>query len=115
MASTVYRPRDPRKSIVFRVLRDHLAAFKDRVEAAEHPMPGFVERQLGALLLCGDPRCGVARIRCDFCGIDGAVPFTCGSDICCSYYGRRMAETAAHLVDRVLPHQPIRQWVMTFP
>ncbi len=115
MASTVYRPRDPRKSVVFRVLRDHLAAFKDRVEAAERPMPGFVERQLGALLLCGDPRCGVAKIRCDCCGANGAVPFTCGTDICPSCYGRRMAETAAHLVDRVLPFVPIRQWVLTFP
>ena len=26
-----------------------------------------------------------------------------------------MSETAAHLVDSVLPHKPIRQWVMTFP
>ena len=26
-----------------------------------------------------------------------------------------MAETAAHLVDRVLPHVPVRQWVLTFP
>jgi hypothetical protein len=28
---------------------------------------------------------------------------------------RRMAETAAHLVDHVLPDQPIRQFVLTFP
>jgi hypothetical protein len=26
-----------------------------------------------------------------------------------------MAETAAHLVDRVLPEVPIRQWVLTLP
>ncbi|MBW2401881.1 MAG: transposase [Deltaproteobacteria bacterium] len=26
-----------------------------------------------------------------------------------------MAETAAHLVDRVLPEAPIRQWVLTLP
>ena len=24
-----------------------------------------------------------------------------------------MAETAAHLVDHVLPHVPVRQWVLT--
>ena len=28
---------------------------------------------------------------------------------------RRMSETAAHLVDNVLPHKNIRQWVLTFP
>jgi len=26
-----------------------------------------------------------------------------------------MAEQAAHLVDRVLPHVPVRQWVLTLP
>ena len=26
-----------------------------------------------------------------------------------------MAETAAHLVDHVLPHVPVRQWVLTLP
>ena len=26
-----------------------------------------------------------------------------------------MAETAAHLVEHVLPEQPIRQWVLSFP
>lgn len=26
-----------------------------------------------------------------------------------------MNDTAAHLLDRVIPHVPIRQWVMTFP
>ena len=31
---------------------------------------------------------------------------------CC---GRRMSDTAAHLVDRVFPEVPIRQWVISFP
>jgi hypothetical protein len=26
-----------------------------------------------------------------------------------------MADTAAHLVDRVFPHVPVRQWVLSFP
>ena len=29
--------------------------------------------------------------------------------------GRRMTDLAAHLVDRVLPPVPIRQWVLSFP
>ncbi len=31
---------------------------------------------------------------------------------CC---GRRVAETAAHLRDRVLPRAPVRQWVLSLP
>ena len=26
-----------------------------------------------------------------------------------------MAESAAHLVDEVLPHKPLRQWVLSLP
>ena len=32
---------------------------------------------------------------------------------CPSCGGRRMADTAAHLVHRVLPRVPVRQWVLT--
>ena len=35
--------------------------------------------------------------------------------ICPSCTARRMADTAAHLVDRVLPRAPYRQWVFTVP
>jgi hypothetical protein len=35
--------------------------------------------------------------------------------ICPSCGARRMAESAALLVDDVLPPQPIRQWVLSFP
>ena len=34
---------------------------------------------------------------------------------CPSCGGRQMADTAAHLVDRVLPEVPVRQWVLTVP
>ncbi|MFX0677454.1 hypothetical protein ABEL36_23130, partial [Escherichia coli] len=34
---------------------------------------------------------------------------------CPSCGARRMAESAALLVDEVLPEQPMRQWVLSFP
>ncbi|MCC7081065.1 MAG: transposase [Burkholderiales bacterium] len=34
---------------------------------------------------------------------------------CPSCGARRMAETAAYLVDRVIPRVPVRQWVLSFP
>jgi transposase-like zinc-binding protein/putative transposase len=44
------------------------------------------------------------------------VAFSCkGRAFCPSCGGRRMTELAAQLVDRVLPHVPIRQWVFTAP
>jgi hypothetical protein len=38
-----------------------------------------------------------------------------GRGVCPSCNGRRMAQTAAHLVDRVIPPVPVRQWVVSVP
>ena len=38
-----------------------------------------------------------------------------GRGLCASCGGRRMAQTAARLVDHVLPVVPIRQWVLSLP
>jgi hypothetical protein len=38
-----------------------------------------------------------------------------GRGVCPSCNGRRMAQTAAHLVDRVIPPVPVRQWVISVP
>jgi len=38
-----------------------------------------------------------------------------GCDRCASCTTRRMAESAAHLVEHVFPRAPVRQWVVTFP
>ena len=44
------------------------------------------------------------------------VAFSCKRrGFCPSCGARRMAESAALLVDEVLPEQPIRQWVLSFP
>jgi len=44
------------------------------------------------------------------------VAFSCkGRGFCPSCGGRRMADTAAHLVDSVLPAVPVRQWVLSLP
>ena len=54
--------------------------------------------------------------RCAGCGFDRLVPFSChGRAFCPSCGGRRMAERAAHLVDRVFPQVPVRQWVLSLP
>ena len=37
------------------------------------------------------------------------------ADLCPSCWAYRMAQTAAHLVDPVIPHVPVRQWVLSLP
>jgi Putative transposase/Transposase zinc-binding domain len=59
---------------------------------------------------------GFARLRCTDCALERLVPFSCkGRGFCPSCGGRRMSESAARLVDEVLPRVPVRQWVLSLP
>jgi len=53
-------------------------------------------------------------VHCDACQKDDVVAFSCkGRGFCPSCGTRRMVDTAAWLVDRVLPEVPVRQWVQS--
>ena len=112
-----YRPRDPTASVITQLLSTHLDTFIDRAEQGPGApgLPRFVQRQLRAMIDCGDPTHGFVRLACTQCRVSRAVPFSCKARLCSSCAGRRMSEHAAHLVDRVLPVAPYRQWVLTLP
>ncbi len=115
-ASAEYRPRNPEDNPLYGVVSRHLETYLARQRERERPVPRFVEREMRAFLDCGVLARGFLRVHCDDCGKDRVVPFSCkGRSLCSSCCGRRMAETAAHLVDRVLPVIPIRQWVLSLP
>ena len=79
-------------------------------------VPSWVERDFQAYLRCGILAHGFARARCSGCGYDFVVAFSCRSrGACPSCNARRMVETAATLVDHVLPPLPVRQWVLSVP
>jgi hypothetical protein len=117
-ASHDYEPRRPEESVVRQVVHDHLCSFLE--EAARRcdgdSLPSFVERAFRRFLGCGAPGRGFARFRCEDCGFERLVPYSCkATGLCSSCGGRRMAERAAHLVDEILPHAPVRQWVLSLP
>lgn len=81
-----------------------------------HGLPRVVERELRAYLACGVLAHGFSRVKCGDCGHELLVAFSCkGRGVCPSCTARRANDTAAHLVDRVLPRVPMRQYVLTFP
>jgi hypothetical protein len=114
--TSVYRPRQPEKTILYKVVQETLETLLATCEQAGSPLPSFVEREFRQYLSCGILSEGFTRVRCPACGFERLVPFSCkGTSLCPSCTGRQMAETAAHLVDNVIPRVPIRQWVLTLP
>lgn len=115
----VYRRRRPERTVLHRLVRTHLETYLARAEAADPVgggVPAHVEAQFRAYLRCGVLAHGFARARCSGCGEDFLVAFSCkGRGICPSCNARRMAATAAHLTDHVIPRVPVRQWVLSVP
>jgi len=102
--------------LLHRVVLEHFATFVAREAERKGTLPRFVDRELRKFVECGVLGHGFVRVRCTACGHDRAVPFACkGRGFCPSCGGRRMAETAARLVDGLLPRVPIRQWVLSLP
>ena len=113
-----YQRRQPERTVLYRTIATHLPTFLARTagEDGSGGWPAFVRREFEAYLRCGILAHGVLRVRCERCGDTAVVGFSCkGRGFCASCGGRRMSELAAHLVDRVLPRVPIRQWVFTVP
>ena len=111
-----YERHEPERALLHEVVRENLESFLARARSKEQPTPRFVEQELRAFLRCGVLAHGFLRLHCDDCGHDRLVAFSCKRrGFCPSCGGRRMADTAAHLVDRVLPEVSIRQWVLTLP
>ena len=114
--AAAYLPRHPEESILYGVVAEQLETFLERQDLRGRLVPRFVERELRSYLDCGILANGFLRVHCDACRQDRVVPFSCkGRGFCPSCGGRHMADTAAHLVDRVFPRVPVRQWVLSLP
>jgi len=108
-----YARRQPETTVLYGVVREHLATLIDRArDRSEHGSgyPRFVERELEKFLSCGLLCRGFVRVRCTSCAEERLVAFSCKTrGFCPSCTSRRMSGTAAHLVGNVLPAVPYRQ------
>ena len=79
-------------------------------------LPDYVVREFEDYLKCGRLEHGFLRVCCESCHHEKLVAFSCKRrGFCPSCGARRMVDSAAHLVDEVLPKRPIRQWVLSVP
>src|SRR5215472_18907739 len=128
-AVATYEPRDPSHTVLYKVVADHLETFLASLDADPDAtgLPVYVQRELYDYLQCGILAHGFLRLGCDTCHKELLLQFSCKRrGFCPSCAGakrvasatceqRRMAQTAAHLVEQVIPWVPTRQWVVSVP
>jgi hypothetical protein len=117
-ALATYAPRDPSHTVLYTVIADHLETFLASLDTDPDAtgLPAYVEREFYAYLQCGILAHGFLRLGCDTCPKELLLPFSCKRrGFCPSCAARRMAQTAAHLVECVIPWVPTRQWVVSVP
>ena len=104
-APAQYERHRPEQTTLYRLVQQHAQTFFAQTEEATGAsLPQFILAH------------GFLRLRCDDCGHDKLVAFSCKRrGFCPSCGARRMAQTASHLVYHVIPHVPVRQWVLSLP
>lgn len=111
-----YSPRRPEQTVLYRAVAHNFRSFEAMAEIEGRRIPKHVTEEFEAFLRCGILAHGFLRLRCKDCKHEKLVAFSCKKrGFCSSCGGRRMAESAAHLVDAVFPKVGIRQWVISFP
>ena len=112
-----YERRRPEKTTLYQLVQEHIESFLAQVKAESGAaLPEFVKAEFDAFLACGILAHGFLRLRCAECAHEKLVAFSSKRrGFCPSCGARRMAETAAHLVDHIIPSVPVRQWVLSLP
>jgi hypothetical protein len=111
-----YQRHRPEQTLLYRIVDEYYPAFAAHLAEQGRELPGYVQREFEDYLKCGRLEHGFLRVRCESCHAEHLVAFSCKRrGFCPSCGARRMAESAALLVDEVFPEQPVRQWVLSFP
>ncbi len=113
VGAPVYARHCPERTLLYPLVKEYFPALKAHLAAQGRALPGYVEQEFEDYLKCGRLEQGFLRVRCETCHAEHLVAFSRG--ICPSCGARRMAESAALLVDEVFPEQPVRQWVLSVP
>jgi hypothetical protein len=111
-----YQRHRPEQTLLYQIVDEYYPAFAALMAAQGRELPGYVQHEFEDYLKCGRLEHGFLRVRCESCRAEHLVSFSCKRRGFCPSCGtRRMAESAALLVDEVLPEQSMRQWVLSFP
>lgn len=91
-------------SRVLSLVEQHYLVLVEHMAGQGRPLPDYVQREFEDYLKCSRLEHGFLRVRCDTCHAEHLVAFSRKRrGFCHSCGARRMAESAALLVDEVLP------------
>ncbi len=116
----VYQPRKPGTSGYYRCVGAHFedleAVWDDRYARKYGFWRPYVMDVIYRYLNCGDLHFGFARVKCEDCGHEYLVPFSCKRrHFCPSCHQKRVVEFGEWLCEQVLKYVPHRQWVFSIP
>jgi len=112
----VYVRHRPETTLLYQIIQEYWPEFQAELASHGKYLPAYVTREFDEYLKCGRLEHGFLRVRCDSCHDEKLVAFSCKKrGFCPSCGARRMADSAALLVDDILPYQPMRQWVLSVP
>ncbi len=115
-SSAVYVRHRPETTLLYQIIQEYWPEFQAELASHGKYLPAYVTKEFDEYLKCGRLEHGFLRVRCETCHDEKLVAFSCKRrGFCPSCGARRMADSAALLVDEVLPHQPMRQWVLSVP
>ena len=116
----VYQPRDPKASAYYRCVEDHFEQLETVWDERYQRRFGFwrpyVTDVIRRYLDCGDLHFGFARVKCEDCGHEYLLAFSCKRrHFCPSCHQKRVVEFGEWLCEEVLKYVPHRQWVFSIP
>ena len=106
-APSAYVRHRPENTALYNLVEEYAEAFFARMGEEGASLPAFVLDEFERYLRCGRLEEGFLRVVCTGCRHEHLVAFSCKCrGFCPSCGARRMVESAAGLVDHVLPHVP---------
>ena len=106
----------PEQTLLYKLVEQYYPGFEVQWAPEGRVLPDYVRQEFDEYLKCGRLEHGFLRVQCEICHAEHLVAFSCKrKGFCPSCGARRMSESAALLVDEVLPRNPMRQWVLSVP
>jgi len=118
--SPIYRPRNPQNSAYYGCVEDNFETFEqvyeDRFERKYGFFRPYIRNVIYRYLDCGTLHNGFARVKCEECGHEYLLAFSCKRrHFCPSCHQKRVVEFGEWLCEEVIKAVPHRHFVFSIP